>query len=187
VASLTPARAGAVKVGRRTNLAACSSLARPHLDGFERDGTLAAIGMAIRGEPACGRDQSRHNLVSGRSKDPNHDAVMRIGSEAPKRRTHSSSRHESQGACRDSATSNRHRRSITSGRTRPKLSGFFQRPPFIVPDAKRRRPAQRPAARAATGRSEACAPRPRSWACECRGRSRCGLETTAPRRCASGA
>jgi hypothetical protein len=29
---------------------------------------------------------------------PNHDAVMRIGSEAPKRRTHSSSRHESQGA-----------------------------------------------------------------------------------------
>ena len=73
--------------------------------------------MAIRGEPACGRDQSRHNLVSGRSKDPNHDAVMRIGSEAPKRRTHSSSRHESQGACRDSATSNRHRRPITSGRT----------------------------------------------------------------------
>jgi hypothetical protein len=30
--------------------------------GFERDRTLA-IGMAIRGEPACGRDQSRHNLV----------------------------------------------------------------------------------------------------------------------------
>ena len=54
--------------------------------------------MAIRGEPAGGRDQSRHNLVSGRSEDPNHDAVMRIGSEAPKRRTHSSNRHESQGA-----------------------------------------------------------------------------------------
>jgi len=35
--------------------------------GFERDCTLAGIGMAIRGEPACGRDQSRHNLVSGRS------------------------------------------------------------------------------------------------------------------------
>ena len=145
---------------------------------FEHDGTLAAIGMAIRGEPACGRDQSRHNLVSGRSKDPNHDAVMRIGSEAPKRRTHSSSRHESQGACRDSATSNRHRRAITSGRTRPKLSGCLQRSPFIVPDAKRRRPAQRPPARAATGRSEACAPRPRSWACEYRERSWCGLETT---------
>jgi hypothetical protein len=48
-------RAGAVKVGRRTNLAACSALARPHLDGFEHDGTLGAIGMTIRGELAFGR------------------------------------------------------------------------------------------------------------------------------------
>jgi hypothetical protein len=91
--SLTSSRAGAVKVGRRVNLAACSELARPYLDSFEHDGTLGAIGMTIRGEPACGRDQSRHNLVSGGSKDPNHDAVMRIGSEAPKRRTHSPFRH----------------------------------------------------------------------------------------------
>jgi hypothetical protein len=46
--------------------------------------------MTIRGEPACrARSQSRHNLVFGGSKDPNHDAVMRIGSEAPRRRTHS--------------------------------------------------------------------------------------------------
>src|SRR5271157_5267161 len=37
-ALLMSARAGAVKVGRRTNLAACSALARPHLDGFEHDG-----------------------------------------------------------------------------------------------------------------------------------------------------
>src|SRR5260370_36848885 len=63
-----------------------SAVARPHLDSFEHDGTLGAIGMTIRGEPAFGRDQSRHNLVSGGSKDPNHDAVMRIGSEAPRRR-----------------------------------------------------------------------------------------------------
>jgi hypothetical protein len=70
-----------------------SAVARPHLDSFEHDGTLGAIGMTIRGEPAFGRDQSRHNLVSGGSKDPNHDAVMRIGSEAPRRRTHSSFRH----------------------------------------------------------------------------------------------
>ena len=54
-ALLTPARAGAVKVGRRTNLAACSAVARPHLDGFEHDGRLGAIGMTIRGEPAFGR------------------------------------------------------------------------------------------------------------------------------------
>src|SRR6266849_9261129 len=32
-----------------------SALARPHLDGFEHDGTLGAIGMTIRGEPAFGR------------------------------------------------------------------------------------------------------------------------------------
>src|SRR5882724_2131694 len=42
--SLTSSRAGAVKVGRRANL-----------DSFERDGTLGAIGMTIRGEPAFGR------------------------------------------------------------------------------------------------------------------------------------
>src|SRR3984893_15005027 len=58
-----------------------SAVARPHLDSFEHDGTLGAIGMTIRGEPAFGRDQSRHNLVSGGSKDPNHDAVMRIFSD----------------------------------------------------------------------------------------------------------
>src|SRR3979490_3335758 len=85
-----PARAGAVKVGRRTNLSTRSALARPYLDSSEHDGTLDAVGMTIRGEPAFGRAyQSRHNLVFGGSKDPNHDAVMRIGGEAPRRRTHS--------------------------------------------------------------------------------------------------
>jgi hypothetical protein len=42
---------------------------------------------------------------------------MRIGSETPKRRTHSSNRHESQGACRESATSNRHRYPIIRAET----------------------------------------------------------------------
>ena len=51
---------------------------------------------------------------------------------------------------------------------------------------KRRRPGQCPPARAATGRSAACAPRPRSWAFEYRERSRCGIETTSSRRCSSG-
>ena len=81
------------RLGRRTDLTTGSAVARPHLDSFEHDGTVGAIGMTIGGEPACGRDHSRHNLVSGGSKDPNHDAVMRIGSEAPKRRTHSPFRH----------------------------------------------------------------------------------------------
>src|SRR5437660_11500603 len=117
-------RAEAVKIGRRTNLAACFALARPYLDGFEHDGTLNAVAMTIRGEPAFGARFNR-NLVSGRSKDPNHDAVMRIGSEAPKRRTHSSIRRESQGASRDSATSNRHRRPVTSVRTSRNCRGAF--------------------------------------------------------------
>ena len=50
--SLTSSRAGAVKVGRRADLAACSELARPYPDSSEHDGTLGAIGMTIRGEPA---------------------------------------------------------------------------------------------------------------------------------------
>jgi len=54
-ALLTAARAEAVKVGRRTNLSACSALAGPHLDGSEHDGTLDAIGTTIRGELAMGR------------------------------------------------------------------------------------------------------------------------------------
>jgi hypothetical protein len=92
--ALTSSRAGAVKVGRRPNVAACSELTRPYLDSFEHDDTLGAIGMTIRGGARLRtRDQSRHNLVSGGSKDPNHDAVIRIGSEAPKRRTHSPFRH----------------------------------------------------------------------------------------------
>ena len=57
-----------------------SALARPYLDSSEHGGTLDAVGMTIRGEPAFGRAyQSRRNLVFGGSKDPNHDAVMRIG------------------------------------------------------------------------------------------------------------
>jgi len=62
-----PARAGAVKVGRRTNLSKRSALARPYLDSSEHGGTLDAVGMTIRGEPAFGRESSRHNLVFGRS------------------------------------------------------------------------------------------------------------------------
>ena len=75
---------GAVKVGRRTTLSTCFALARPYLDSFEHDGTAGGgRDDDRRGSPLSGADQSRHNLVFGRSEDPNHDAVMRIGSEAP--------------------------------------------------------------------------------------------------------
>jgi hypothetical protein len=78
----------AVKVGRRTNLSTYSGPCQASLDSSQHGGTLDTVGMTIRGEPAFGRaDQSRHNLVFGESKDPNHDAAMRIGSEAPRRRT----------------------------------------------------------------------------------------------------
>src|SRR6478672_6654291 len=78
----------AVKVGRRTNLSTYSGPCQASLDSSQHGGTLDTVGMTIRGEPAFGRaDQSRHNLVFGESNDPNHDAAMRIGSEAPRRRT----------------------------------------------------------------------------------------------------
>ena len=185
--SLTPSRAGAVKVGRRTNLAACSALARPYLDSSEHDGTLGAVGMTIRGEPAFGRGsiapqpcirwvhRTRTMMQSCASA-----AKLRGGGPIL------STRHESHGGTSgprhlEPSSATRHKRT-----DRAETVGCLQRPPFIVPDAERRRPAPRPRARGATGRSEACAPRPRSWSCACRGRSRCGLETTAPRRCPSG-
>ena len=58
-------------------------------------------GWRSEGSSLSGADQSRHNLVSGGPEDPNHDAAMRIGSEAPKRRTHSFPRHNSHGTNRD--------------------------------------------------------------------------------------
>ena len=88
------------KVGRRTDLIACSALARPYLDSFQHDGTLVRSGRS-EGSSLSGADQSRHNLVSGGPEDPNHDAAMRIGSEAPKRRAHSFPRHNSHGTNRD--------------------------------------------------------------------------------------
>jgi len=48
-------RAELYKVGYHPNLAACFGVARPYLDSFEHDGTLNAVAMTIRGEPAFGR------------------------------------------------------------------------------------------------------------------------------------
>ena len=159
--ALRSRRRGSRKVGRRTPTLRHAPPLPPHLDSFEPDGTLGAIGMTIRGDSLSGADQSRHNLVSGGSKDPNHDAAMRIGSEAPKRRTHSFPRHNSHGTNRDppprTVIGDRHKRTDWA-----ETVGCLQQPPFIAPGAERRRPAPRPLAQAATRRSEACAPRPRS-------------------------
>jgi hypothetical protein len=63
----TPARAGVVKIGRRSNLVPCSTVARPHLYGAEHAGVLMVVGMMFEGSPLSGTRSSRRNLVSGGS------------------------------------------------------------------------------------------------------------------------
>ena len=104
-----PARAGAVKVGRRANLAVFSNLARPHLDSSEHDGTLDAIGDDdLRGARFLGADQSRHNLVSGGSMTR---TMMHSCASAAKLRGSGPILFpgmKAKGGNRDPATSNRH-------------------------------------------------------------------------------
>jgi len=86
------ARAGAVKDWR------ISASKGSILDGSEHDGTLGwGRGWRHRGEPACGCTNIRATSLYSVGQSPNHDAVMRIGSEAPRRRTHSSHRHQNRG------------------------------------------------------------------------------------------
>ena len=93
--SRTAARAGAVKIGRRSSLSQSSVAARPHLYGLEHAGMLVGgRDDAVEGSsPLAARRASHHNLVFGGPRDPNHDAVLRIGRETPKWRAHSSLRH----------------------------------------------------------------------------------------------
>ena len=77
--------------------------------------------------------------------DPDHDAAMRIGGEAPGRRAHSSMRHESHRKARVTATSDRHRQPAGEPWAgRETVSGAPLRPsPLTPPDAGRHRPASR--------------------------------------------
>jgi len=92
------------KVGRRTNLAALLPPLPGHTLTASSTTHACAIGMRFRGEPAFGRDQSRHNLVFGGCKNP---TMMRRCASAAKLETatHSSSRHDSHESPRDPATS----------------------------------------------------------------------------------
>jgi hypothetical protein len=54
-------------------------------------------GDDYEGSPLQDAITSRRNLVFGGPKDPDHDALMRISGEAPRRRAHSAQRHESLG------------------------------------------------------------------------------------------
>jgi hypothetical protein len=106
-----PARAGAVKAGRRSVLASRSIVSRPRLDRPEHGGLLVVVGMTRpRGARCRGTRDSRRNLVSGGSiRTPDHDASMRISGEAPRRRTHSRNRCQHHGLLRVTATSVRNR------------------------------------------------------------------------------
>lgn len=89
-----PTRAGAVKIGRRSDIASFAAAARPYLYGTEHVGMLVGVGMMFEGSPLSGHEAcSYRNLVFGGSQtarlDPNHDARMRIGGEAPRWWTHS--------------------------------------------------------------------------------------------------
>src|SRR5271168_5250471 len=175
--SLESARAGAVKVGRRANLARHTPPFPGHT--LTASSTTAPLGavrtMTIRGGARLRARINRATTLY--SVGPRTRTMMQSCASAAKLR--------SGGPILPFGMKAKGPLGIppprtvigalTSVGTRPKLSGFFQRPPFIGPDAKRHRPGQRPVARAATGRSKACAPRPRSWACEYRERPRCGL------------
>jgi hypothetical protein len=180
-----PARAGAVKVGRCTNLSTRSALARPHLDSSEQGGTLDAVGMTIRGEPACGRAYQRATTLY--SVDPRTRTMMQSCASAAKLRGSGPTLFLGTKAIVSAGTPPP--RTVIGDPSQADGLGrnwYLQQAPFIAPGAERCHLAPRPLAQAATRRSEACAPRPRSWSCAYRGRSRCGLETTAPRHCLFG-
>src|SRR6266508_3385951 len=86
---LTAARTGAVRVGRRTNLSACSALA---LTAPSTTARLTRSGRRSEGGLPSGADHRAATLYSVGPCGPDHDAVMRIGGEAPRRRTHSRNR-----------------------------------------------------------------------------------------------
>ncbi len=157
-----PARAEAVKAGRRSSPTARTDLGRPRLDSIEHDGTLDAIGDDDpRGARFPGADQSRHDLVSGGSKTrtmmhscasaaklrgggpilfPGMKAKGAIGTPPPRTVIGTLSRLKRGG---------------------PKLLEDYATS-LIKLDAGRYPPGSRPPARAATGRSTACVPAPQS-------------------------
>src|SRR4249919_3142297 len=108
------------------NLSAYSTLARPYLDSFEHAGTLGAVGMTIRGELAFERESIAPQPCIRWA--PRTRTMMQSCASAAKLRgggpilCYGVIGH---GVHRVTATSNRHRRPVTSGRAGPKLLGAF--------------------------------------------------------------
>ena len=84
-----PPRAGAVKIGRRSAIASRTIVCRPHLDSPEHGGTLVVVGMTRPRGARCRGTTCAATLYPVGRNDPNHDARMRIGGEAPRWWTHS--------------------------------------------------------------------------------------------------
>jgi hypothetical protein len=79
---------------------------------------LTRSGRRSEGSLPSGADHRAATLYSVGPWGPDHDAVMRIGGEAPRRRTHSRNRCQHHGLLRVTATSDRHRmptKSCSSG------------------------------------------------------------------------
>ena len=93
--------------GVKLSMSASSSfLCRVHLGG----GSPAAVWRASsEGSSPLARIIAPQACIRWTRGDPDHDAAMRIGGEAPGRRAHSSMRHESHRKARVTATSDRHR------------------------------------------------------------------------------
>jgi hypothetical protein len=104
---------------------------------------------ANRGEPAIARENSRRTLVFGwPGSGPDHEAIIRFGGEAPRRRAHSNERCDDHVLARVTTTSDRG--SATQAREIPlgvpKLCMFVLgiRKMISPPAAARRRAALRP-------------------------------------------
>src|SRR3982750_4039090 len=134
------------------------------------------------GSLPSGADHRATTLYSAGPEGPDHDAVMRIGGEAPGRRAHSRKRCRHHGLLRVTATSDRHWRPTISCSPGSKSSQSLSCPRSPVTLlARRRQPAPRPWSPFATGRSAAFSPGPRSGSCACHhGRRPSAPGTTAP-------
>ena len=93
--------------------------------GFEH-GVWAAVAwlfVTIRGEPAIAREDRAATLYSvGPTREPDHEAVIRFGGEAPRRRAHSNERFNDHVQARVTTTSDRDRpagRTDLAGRPKP--------------------------------------------------------------------
>ena len=91
-------RAGAVKVGRRSDIPSRSSDARPYLDSPEHGSTLVVVGMTSRGELACrARTFVPQPCIRWAATTRTMMQSCASAAKAPRRRAHSAQRHESHG------------------------------------------------------------------------------------------